>query len=295
MGRATFGRSGSEAYTAASDVTDTAHNRPVPRLAHPPPPPPPRPAPSLPLWNGSGSSTNGRADPDPPLPRPWAKLTLLLPSSFPVSSASSSALVLKVRVYGWPESISRDISGVLSQPRYLGSSLPKGARSAEAFSRTYALESDSGTQHAIPTNETAGRDTHAQHRYPSRCAASPPPRPARRTRPPLRGARPFLIMSPITSLGIAGMGNMGVNMGMGNVGANMEGGRCSVLSLYWNYFLLLGSELELRLVSISVIDIMMMVMSINAMQCKGCTHKLSRFHPFDRSDLGNHYNMWHTT
>ncbi|KZP15957.1 hypothetical protein FIBSPDRAFT_866382 [Athelia psychrophila] len=59
------------------------------------------------------------------------------------------------------------------------------------------------------------------HRYPSPCAASPPPRPARRTRPPLRGARPFPILSPITSLGIATMGDMGANMGMGSVIANM--------------------------------------------------------------------------
>ncbi|KZP24268.1 hypothetical protein FIBSPDRAFT_930017 [Athelia psychrophila] len=68
--------------------------------------------------------------------------TLILPRS-----------MLKVRVYGWPKSILSDIGDVLSQPQYLDPSLPKGAWSAQAFSRTYALEPDSGNAAWLPRTQ----------------------------------------------------------------------------------------------------------------------------------------------
>ncbi|KZP24298.1 hypothetical protein FIBSPDRAFT_1042339 [Athelia psychrophila] len=122
--------------------------------------------PSLPLLSRSSSSPGMGAaltltlpslGPTPLRRLPWAKLIALLPQS-PSSSA------LKVRVYGWPESILSEISTVLSQPQCLGS-LERGAWSAEAFSRTYALESDSDAHHGYP-------HTRAQRRKAGR-AASP--------------------------------------------------------------------------------------------------------------------------
>ncbi|KZP10772.1 hypothetical protein FIBSPDRAFT_872315 [Athelia psychrophila] len=77
----------------------------------------------------------------------------------------------------------------------------------------YRTQRNSRTGHA-----RAASISLALHRLPATA-------PAGRTRPPLCGARPFLILSPITSLGIATMGDMGANMGMGSVIANMEARR----------------------------------------------------------------------
>ncbi|KZP16031.1 hypothetical protein FIBSPDRAFT_958367 [Athelia psychrophila] len=126
-----------------------------------------------------------------------AVLTLTLPSLGP----GRSLPMLKVRVYGWPESILRDISGVLSQPQYLGSSLPKGARSAEVspartpWNPTRAQPGYPGTQR----NSRKGRARAASislalHRLPATAPGAP-------DSSTIAGARPFPMPSTTPNLG----------------------------------------------------------------------------------------------